>query len=70
MARIDTTPDPLTTEIFDIASSRAKSSADQRAINTEHELEILYQIRLARRRSSVFSAANNTIVLRMAGWEQ
>ena len=70
MARIDTTPDPLTEEVFHLAQRHARTSADQRAIDTEHDLEILYQIRLARRRSSVFTGStSNAVVLRMAGWE-
>ena len=70
MARFDTDAAHTTNEVFSLADSRAKSSAEQRAIETERTLEIIYQLRLARRRLNVFSGtASNPAVLRMAGWE-
>ena len=69
MARFDTSPDALTEEVFEIAGKLAKTAADADVIETERTLEILYQLRLARRRSSVFSSPRNAVVLRMAGWE-
>ena len=69
MARLDTSHDALTEEVFEIAGKLAKTAADADVIETERTLEILYQLRLARRRSSVFSGTSNAVVLRMAGWE-
>jgi hypothetical protein len=69
MARLDTDAAHMTDDVFALADSRAKSSAEQRAIETERTLEIIYQLRLARRRSSVFSGTSTPAVLRMAGWE-
>ncbi len=69
MARLDTSHDALTEEVFELAGKLAKTAAEANVIETERTLEIIYQIRLARRRSSVFTSANNAVVLRMAGWE-
>lgn len=70
MARFDTSAAHTTNEVFALAGKLAETDHDRDAIETERTLEIIYQLRLARRRSSVFSnTADNTVVLRMAGWE-
>jgi hypothetical protein len=62
MARIDTTPDPLNNSSLAATMEKAREERDS-------DLELLYLVSLARRRSSVFSRTNNGVVLRMAGWE-
>ena len=65
MARFDTSADPLN-------NSSLAATLDRTPAERDCDLELLYLVSLARRRSSVFSSANgtsNAIVLRMAGWE-
>jgi hypothetical protein len=63
MARFDMTQDPLNNS--SLAATPEKPVAER-----DCDIELLYLIGLARRRSSVFSnTAKNPAVLRMAGWE-
>jgi hypothetical protein len=62
MARIDTTPDPLNNSSLAATLEKTRSERDS-------DLELLYLVGLARRRSAAFSGASNPVLLCMAGWE-
>lgn len=64
MARLDTT----TTELFTMAARVAKTDAETAVLDTEYRLEMLYQIRMARRRTTDCSRYASPELQHIAGW--
>lgn len=68
MARLDTTSTALTNELFTMAAALAKTPAETKVLETELALEILYQARMARRRTHDCSRYASAELMHIAGW--
>ena len=68
MARLDTTSTALTTELFTMAGKLAKTDAETKVLETELALEMLYQARMARRRTHDCSRYASAKLQHIAGW--